>query len=508
MPHTLSQHAIAPELLAVLLSEHRTKQIPRLTQLWRYYRNAIEEVFDSATQGGRRRLGQEVGLPTRITHSPGASPGSSPGSSKREVVIENDIAWRVHTLVDFMFARPVTIQSLAPAPQRSDAIEAFLNDVIDANGGVSLFQDMALLGSVYGFVDVLVHVRDGCGDIASARQDAQCILFDVIDPPRAIPLLNPCDYRRLDGYILNYQTTLNEIDGSPQPRQRNVLGRVGGLLRELRGMASGGRGRKTVERTEVWTDRTVEFREGSVEEPARVEREVNRLGVLPVVHIQNLPQPFFYEGLSEVEPLIPLQDELNTRLSDRANRVTFQSFKMYLGRGIDGFLDRPVGPGQMWATDNPGASILEFGGDGVSPSEESHIHEIREAMDKASAVTALAAGLLRNKVGNLSSENAIRIVMMGLLSRTEKKRVTYGAGIARMCELALHAAHVHGIFATRPDERRVRLHWPSPLPEDSGQRLREAQLKLSLGVPSHQVLTELGYGADAPHPHAPLRVSV
>ena len=30
----------------------------------------------------------------------------------------------------------------------------------------------------------------------------------------------------------------------------------------------------------------------------------NVLGVLPVVHVQNLPQPFFYEGLSEVEPRI------------------------------------------------------------------------------------------------------------------------------------------------------------------------------------------------------------
>jgi hypothetical protein len=51
-------------------------------------------------------------------------------------------------------------------------------------------------------------------------------------------------------------------------------------------------------------------------------------GFLPVVHIQNLAQPYYYEGLSDVEPLIPLQDELNTRLSDRASRITFQSFKM------------------------------------------------------------------------------------------------------------------------------------------------------------------------------------
>jgi len=52
----------------------------------------------------------------------------------------------------------------------------------------------------------------------------------------------------------------------------------------------------------------------------------NWWGFLPVVHMQNIAQPYYYEGLSDVEPLVPLQDELNIRLSDRANRITFQSF--------------------------------------------------------------------------------------------------------------------------------------------------------------------------------------
>jgi len=212
------------------------------------------------------------------------------------------------------------------------------------------------------------------------------------------------------------------------------------------------------------------------------------------VHIQNLPLPFFYEGLSEVEPLIPLQDELNTRLSDRANRVTFQSFKMYLGKGIEKFIERPVGPGQMWATDNPEATIQEFGGDAASPSEEAHINEIRAAMDKTSGVTPTAAGLLRNKVGNLTSENALRIVLLGLLAKTERKRVSYGAGIERLCELVLEAADVLGVLDNRPEDRGVRIDWPSPLPENESERLQDAKLKLELGVPAQQVLTELGYG--------------
>src|SRR5690606_36469917 len=187
------------------------------------------------------------------------------------------------------------------------------------------------------------------------------------------------------------------------------LGRWSGLTG-----AGDGRVRGTVEVTEILSAshrQVYEDGELIVDEP-------NRLGVLPVVHVQHGPQPYFYEVLSEVEPLIGLQDELNTRLSDRANRVTLQCFKMYLGKGIDGFGERPVGPGQMWSTDSPEASIEAFGGDAASPSEVEHVREIREALDKVSGVTPLAAGLLRAKVGTLSSENALRISMMGLLSKT------------------------------------------------------------------------------------------
>jgi hypothetical protein len=147
----------------------------------------------------------------------------------------------------------------------------------------------------------------------------------------------------------------------------------------------------------------------------------------------------------------------------------------------------------MWATDNEGASIEEFGGDASSPSEESHVTQIREAMDKTSAVTAVAAGLIQDRVGNLTSEAALRITMMGLLAKTQKKRVTYGAGLERICEMILHAADVAGVLPSTPDERGIRLDWPNPLPEDPEARLREAKLKLEVGVPRKQVLTELGY---------------
>ncbi|MFG0251873.1 MAG: phage portal protein, partial [Phycisphaerales bacterium JB038] len=306
--------------------------------------------------------------------------------------------------------------------------------------------------------------------------------IETIEAPRSIPLLNPHDYRRLDAYLIRCEHELHAVNS-------------GGLMQRVLSKALGrsalANRRSTAEYLEVFSaDHHQVYLDGELllDEPLA-------LGRLPVVHIQNLSQPYCYEGLSEVEPLNPLQDELNTRLSDRAHRVTMQSFQMYLGKGIEDFSERPIGPGQMWTTDNPEASIEAFGGDASSPSEESHIREIREAMDKTSAVSPLAAGLLRAKVGNLSSENALQITLMGLLTKTERKRITYGRGLAELAELILQVLDHAGVLHTKPGDRRVQVVWPSPLPEDASRRLEDARLKVELGVPRQQVLAELGYAA-------------
>ncbi len=478
------------EMLNLMISQHRSQVRPALERLWAYYRNELD--FDATNEHRQYNAAQQVGLPDRLTRSA--------EGNRREVVIENDIAWRVHTLVDFMAGKPVRVQSLADDKALAALIDRVLAVVLEANGGVSFLQDAALMGSVYGFVDLMLRAdrlpaitgetnHSALGDARHGRAPSKLpsprralsyasrIVLETVEAPRAIPVLNENDYRALDGYMLHYTQPLNEIDhGSFMSR-----------LVDRRGRAVGRQ--KTADVTEHWTaDRVRVYRDGAL-----VDERPNVLGRIPVVHIQNLPQPFFYEGLSEVEPMIPLQDELNTRMSDRANRVTFQSFKMYLGKGIENFLDKPVGPGQMWTTQNLDASIEAFGGDGPNPSEDAHINEIRDAMDKVSTVTPIAAGLLRNKAGNLTSENALRIAMMGLLARTEKKRVTYGRGLAQLCELVLHAMDVAGVLKTSPEDRRVALHWPSPIPENTTQRLKEAQLKVELGVPREQVLAELGY---------------
>ena len=486
-----------------LLQDELTVRSAALDRLWRYYRNEISGLAGfagfatfaagaGATSAEDRprpyQQDQEFGLPARITGRLGSLGGEAP--RRKEVVIENDIGWRIDTGVHFLFGKAPLLESLAPDASRARLIESVLGKIYQHSGGLAMLQEVALLGSVYGYADLVIRIDAGLqrcddgswlknvggGQLAPA-DPLQHLRIEAIEAPRAIAVLDEDDYRRLAFYVLHYHKPLNRLGGIAAG-----AGAAGTMNHDASQPAA-------VQVTEILGPQGWQY----YEDGDLVAEGENLLGEVPVVHIQNLPVPGSYEGAGDVEPLIPLQDELNTRLSDRAHRVTFQSFKMYLGRGIDNFDSRPVAPGRMWATDNPEASIEEFGGDATSPSEAAHIQELREAMDKISGVTPLAAGLLRDRVGNLSSAAALRVVLMGTLSRLERKRVTYGEGLVRLNTMLLDLLDRSGIFSTQPDERNTRLVWPNPLPENRREQLEEARLKLEIGVARADVLRELGY---------------
>ncbi|MCC6660859.1 MAG: phage portal protein [Phycisphaerales bacterium] len=476
---------LSEELLTLLLAEHDRVTLPRLSRLWRYYRNPDERDSRGTVGGGPGGawLGQAEGLPSRLI---GPAALHEDDRATREIVIENDIAWRVQSMVDFMFGKPVQILSTARDAATRRRVEHALDAVWEASGGIALLQDMALLGHVYGHVDLLLRATGNLrGTPVPGDGAADPVLrVEVIEPARGIPVVNAGDYRALDAYIVRVR---RETRGAAAPVPIPAPGPWRRLVKPF-----GAAPRRAVTETvEVIGPHHTRVYEGG----RLLTDAPNTLtpADLPVAHIQNVSEPFRYEGLSEVEPLIPLQDELNTRLSDRAFRVTMQSFRMFLARGLDGAGPVPVGPGRIITTDNPDASITAVGGDAESPSEAAHIQEVREAIDKASCVPPLASGVLRARIGNLTSANALRITLMGLLAKTARKRVTYGRGITRISTLILRALDHAGVLRTDERDRGVRLEWPDPLPADLTDQVAAARAKADLGVPRERVLAELGY---------------
>jgi hypothetical protein len=563
---------------------------PRYRRLWAYCRNPMRVASPLCVGDGNDRpyrQAQEWGLPARITGARSSSSDVFAGErlddvARKEVVIENDIGWRVETLVDYLFGRPLVIESAAADPARRAAISELLRQVLANNGGIVLLQQMALVGSVYGFVDVLVKLETtrgdgeggrpgasvtGCntrelgsapascndehtnlpdGDRPSADDDAvagqshgngdgvvasqnqaepaaakaddiqadraasgsdsqpatpairgeelarlaRMIRLEVVEPARVLPFLSANDWREVVAYGQCYEVARSSSrrDSASERPHAPWYQRVMRAANPVARFQQNGDREHDVVVDLITPTRWMRYRNEKL-----VDEGKNSLGRIPLVHVQNTAVPMEYAGASDVEPLIPLQDELNTRLSDRAHRITMQSFKMYLGKNIENFTSMPVAPGRMWMSDNESADVVEFGGDASCPSEDAHISDVREAIDKTSGVTPIAAGAIKGRIGRLTSAAALRVTLQALLAKTEKKRTTYGSAIAQMCELSLAWLDRAGLLATTADERRVELSWPNPIPENELERLQEAEAKARLGVPREVVLRELRY---------------
>jgi len=446
---------LEPEFIEWLVEERWAQTSSHFAKLWDYYSNPVYEAFSMADAGAKVGessrcyvQAQEYGLPPRITGFVCTAGGGVIGGKnlsdvqRKEVVIENDIAWRVNAAVDFLFGKPIGFVSKSPDSQKRAEIESILKALFAANGGIGFFQDMAVLGGVYGFVDCLVRpgreifeqftspssFSSKSSTLEGVLQVVRHIELEMIEAPRALPILDEYDYRKINYYVQHFYQRKNALI-----KGGSFLSR---LLSRICSSGRGGRGfdsREVVAVTEIISAKAWQ----RYENKELVSEGEYPWEILPVVHIQNIAQPYYYEGLSDLEPLITLQDELNTRLSDRASRITFQAFKMYLGKGIEGFEDRPVSPGRMWYTDNPDASIEEFGGDASAPSEDVHIAKIREAMDKKSGVTTIVDGVIKYKIGNLKSAVELRMTMMGMIAKTERKRFTFGEGMKKICGMVL-----------------------------------------------------------------------
>lgn len=497
---TPSTSTSTPAELAPLFRHHDQHDRPRYERFWLYYRNELpvptaRRSTVATSPRAAHRPAQAMGLPDRFNRPLEFS------GEPREIVIENDIAWRIDSITDFVFGKPYTLESSSPDAALASSIERALSSAWEHSGGLGMLQTASTLASVHGHIDLLVRTEalfDAAPGIRRALRRAsddaereavlaaaaRLIAIEPIAAPRGVPVLDPRDYRQLRAYALRgTPRPSHESTGTPWDHRTGPIARLTGAIKRASGAEA------PDERYTLITDRKLIDYDGS-----SVLRSIDHpLGELPVVHIQNSPQPFRYDGLSDVEPLIALQDELNTRLSDRAHRVTMQSFKMYFAKGFETPEDLAVAPGQIWSTHNPEAELHAFGGDAHTPSEDDHINQIREALDKASGVSPLVLGLLRAKIGHLSSENALRITMMGVLSKTARRRQAWAAGITSASRLILLALDRADILRTTERDRELTIRWPDPLPPDQLRQLQAAKLKAELGVPREQVLRELGY---------------
>ena len=210
-----------PAALAAALQHRQGRTARQLARFMGYYRNPARDLIDllpfsrHATMAFRPyRLYQEIGLPTRLTGFRVAGDGepvlAGPLEAlRKEIVIENDIAWRINTLVDFATGQLPAFTSSAPQPELRSTINTVLSAVLEANGGAAFLQELALLGAVHGSAFIFIRPpddllaratapaptgapREGAASALLASELAAAIRLQTLPAARVLPIL-PAD---------------------------------------------------------------------------------------------------------------------------------------------------------------------------------------------------------------------------------------------------------------------------------------------------------------------------
>jgi hypothetical protein len=246
-----------------------------------------------------------------------------------------------------------------------------------------------------------------------------------------------------------------------------------------RGWLSMGSASQMVETVEVWTAGRFQLLvDGQV-----VRDGPNPYGFIPFVHVANLQPPNSSWGESDLTHIIPLNRELDERMSDQADMIRYHADPPVVFRGIEEHSDLPVGPGTVWDLPRDAdVALLEWRGS--APAVQDHIERVLRAIYDVSETPRTSFG----DSGRLLSGVALETELQPLVHRTLRKRVIWSAALHRCARMLLllmerfEPGRAPGAFAPY----RAQVIWPQMLPRDDDA---DAQRNLALvqgGLRSHR----------------------
>jgi hypothetical protein len=234
-----------------------------------------------------------------------------------------------------------------------------------------------------------------------------------------------------------------------------------------------------LETVEVWTASSFRLIVGS----RTVHEGPNPYGFIPFVHVPNLQPPNSPWGVSDLVDLIPLNRELNERMSDQADVIRYHADPPVVFRGVEEHSDLPVGPGTVWDLPRDAdVSLLEWRGS--TPALQEHVERVLRALYEVTETPRTSFG----DSGRLLSGVALETELQPLIQRTFRKRVGWSAGLRRLNRMLLQ-------MSERLDPElgpgsffpyRTQVIWPPMLPRDDDA---EASRNLALvegGLRSHR----------------------
>jgi hypothetical protein len=224
-----------------------------------------------------------------------------------------------------------------------------------------------------------------------------------------------------------------------------------------------------------------------------VRQGPNPYGFIPFVHVPNLQPPNTPWGVSDLVDVIPLNRELDERMSDQADVIRYHADPPVVFRGVESHDSLSVGPGTVWDLPRDAdVKLLEWQGQPVAVQE--HINLVLRALYETAETPRTAFG----DSGRLLSGVALETELRPLIQRTLRKRIVWSAALRRRARLIWRIAEQVGLLAPGSTAGlRPRVIWPSMMPADDAQEVRNQVALVAAGLRSHRTAMDL-LGTETP----------
>jgi hypothetical protein len=364
-------------------------------------------------------------------------------------IVVNFVRLAVDKTVSYLFGKEIFFQVGGEEP---DPYTDYLEAVFQRNRKMTFLQRLALSGAVAGHFFVQI------------QPDGEFPRLVILDPSTVSILTNPDDIDQVIGFRVQW----NSVDDDGRPAVRRV---------------------DIVQDGQIWRVRSFLSVRGGRDPFRQIGEASWPYPFPPVVHGQNLPAPHQVYGMSDVEPLIPIQDAINFVISNTRRIYRLHGHPKTIATGVNTRQPLNWGPDETLVLSNENAKVwnLEMQGD-LSAGIELY-KRLVEAWHEIARIPVVSVGRLES-IGSLSGV-ALRILYEPLLELVEVKRRTYGDALIELAQRLLSVR-----FGGEPREWPVSIRWPELIPAGIEEKARTALMLMQIGVSQDTLLEMLGFNPE------------
>lgn len=218
----------------------------------------------------------------------------------------------------------------------------------------------------------------------------------------------------------------------------------------------------------------------------------NPLGEPPYVVFPNVRKPHSPWSESDLVDIMEPARELNARMSVLAHILEVSGNPIAVLENVDSGDGIRVAPGELWELPEKSRAYLldMLSGGGVRLHIE-YVDLLYRCLHDLAETPRTAFG----DSGRVISGAALEVEMEPLVQKVGRKRAIWTAVIQKRNALMLRLLELHGGIATAP--YRTLVQWPSLLPEDRAQLVRDEVALVEAGVHSRRRAMD-ALGEDAP----------